>query len=243
MSKKDDPQSSGFKADPNAWMATLSDLIFLLITFFVLLITMSSLDAKKVKDAFGLFDEADGVLSFSDTTTGSKSIVPSVLDPISAMTSMEMESADEGELTLNKQRATKEILDTIATGINGTLPAKTTIGTLRTLAKRTGGEIHVEQLSDGTAVDLPGRLLFPEGKTEIDEKGEEILKSLSTILKLWGGDIDVIAYWSWHHGPEILGKVVASMERNWIKGEKIHPELSPVAKRTIRFVLRQGNES
>lgn len=36
--------------DPNGWMLTFSDLITLLLTFFVLLLTMSSMDAKKVKE-------------------------------------------------------------------------------------------------------------------------------------------------------------------------------------------------
>ncbi|MBN1516875.1 OmpA family protein [Candidatus Sumerlaeota bacterium] len=36
--------------DPNGWMLTFSDLITLLLTFFVLLLTMSSMDNKKVKE-------------------------------------------------------------------------------------------------------------------------------------------------------------------------------------------------
>jgi chemotaxis protein MotB len=34
--------------DPNAWMVTFADLVMLLLTFFVLLLTMSSMDAKKL---------------------------------------------------------------------------------------------------------------------------------------------------------------------------------------------------
>jgi len=34
----------------NAWMSTFSDLLMLMLTFFVLLLTMSSLDAKKVRE-------------------------------------------------------------------------------------------------------------------------------------------------------------------------------------------------
>ena len=37
-------------SNPNAWMVTFSDLLMLLLTFFVLLLTMSSLDAQKVRE-------------------------------------------------------------------------------------------------------------------------------------------------------------------------------------------------
>ncbi len=52
MSRKDDSNDGGFKADPNGWMATFADLIMLLLTFFVLLLTMKSMDAGKVKEMF-----------------------------------------------------------------------------------------------------------------------------------------------------------------------------------------------
>ncbi|MFH1131150.1 MAG: flagellar motor protein MotB [Pseudomonadota bacterium] len=41
-----------------AWLLTFSDLLMLLITFFVFLISMSSMDAKKLKDMFGFFQGA-----------------------------------------------------------------------------------------------------------------------------------------------------------------------------------------
>jgi chemotaxis protein MotB len=41
--------------DPNAWMVTFSDLLTLMLTFFVLLLTMSSMDNKRLREAFGFF--------------------------------------------------------------------------------------------------------------------------------------------------------------------------------------------
>lgn len=40
------------ESDPNAWMATFGDLLMLLLTFFVLLLTMKSMDAGKVREIF-----------------------------------------------------------------------------------------------------------------------------------------------------------------------------------------------
>ena len=55
------------KADPNAWMLTFSDLITLLLTFFVLLLTMSSLDDQDFRPQAGhagrAFQSLDEVLA------------------------------------------------------------------------------------------------------------------------------------------------------------------------------------
>jgi len=51
--------------DTQRWMVTFSDLIMLLLTFFVLLLSMSSLDAKKLKQTFSFLTGAPGVLEFS----------------------------------------------------------------------------------------------------------------------------------------------------------------------------------
>jgi chemotaxis protein MotB len=53
------------KLDPNAWMLTFADLTTLLLTFFVLLLTMSSMDAKKLKNIATHFRGSTGVLDFS----------------------------------------------------------------------------------------------------------------------------------------------------------------------------------
>jgi chemotaxis protein MotB len=53
------------KMDANSWMVTFGDLVMLLLTFFVLLLTMSSMDNKKLEDLFTHFREATGVLEFS----------------------------------------------------------------------------------------------------------------------------------------------------------------------------------
>lgn len=53
--------------DPNAWMVTFADLIMLLLTFFVLLLTMSSMDTKKLRKLMSHFTKSTGVLEFAGT--------------------------------------------------------------------------------------------------------------------------------------------------------------------------------
>ncbi len=51
--KKD--KGEEFKVDPNGWMITFADLLMLLLTFFVLLLTMKSMDGGTVKKMFDSF--------------------------------------------------------------------------------------------------------------------------------------------------------------------------------------------
>ena len=53
------------KIDPNSWMVTFADLVMLLLTFFVLLLTMSSMDTKKLRDLMTHFRESTGVLELA----------------------------------------------------------------------------------------------------------------------------------------------------------------------------------
>jgi chemotaxis protein MotB len=57
--------SEEVKLDPNAWMLTFADLTTLLLTFFVLLLTMSSMDAKKLRNIMTHFRGSTGVLDLS----------------------------------------------------------------------------------------------------------------------------------------------------------------------------------
>jgi chemotaxis protein MotB len=52
--------------DSGLWMVTFSDLVMLLLTFFVLLLTMSALDTKKMKDMFSHFSGAAEAIVLSD---------------------------------------------------------------------------------------------------------------------------------------------------------------------------------
>ena len=56
--------------DPNAWMVTFGDLIMLLLTFFVLLLTMKSMDSGALKEKFQEMSATTGPLEHSDIRAG-----------------------------------------------------------------------------------------------------------------------------------------------------------------------------
>jgi chemotaxis protein MotB len=219
------------------WMGTLSDLIFLLITFFVLLISMSSMDTKQVKEAFGMFDGAMGVLNFPKDAGGSDSFI-SVITPISHF----MADSKNKTVSDDSQKAAHDLLSEMAQAMSGAVPVNGMTGTMKSLAEKTGGVMKIEKIDDGFSVALPGRILFPANSAKLDEKGVLLLKDIAAILKLWDGNVEVIALGSWHESAAVLGQVINVLEKNWVKGHLIHPEVIPTAKRTIRFVMRNGDK-
>jgi len=69
MAGRGDKRSSGHSGsgmDPNGWMTTFSDLVMLLLTFFVLLLTMKSMDTKAYKKIFEHISQTSGPLFHSD---------------------------------------------------------------------------------------------------------------------------------------------------------------------------------
>jgi len=61
---------SGTKMDPNAWMTTFGDLIMLLLTFFVLLLTMKSMDSGALKEKLQEMSATQGPLEHSSSRPG-----------------------------------------------------------------------------------------------------------------------------------------------------------------------------
>ncbi len=62
--KKKSNSNNGGGGGEDSWMMTFSDLSTLLLTFFVLLISMSSLNEQALRTAFHNFDRMSGILFF-----------------------------------------------------------------------------------------------------------------------------------------------------------------------------------
>ncbi|MDQ6993379.1 MAG: flagellar motor protein MotB [Mariprofundus sp.] len=63
--KKQEPQ---YAANTEAWMTTFADLVSLMLTFFILLISMSTMDKTGLSDVESSFRKAVSVLSSGDKT-------------------------------------------------------------------------------------------------------------------------------------------------------------------------------
>ena len=58
------------KIDPNAWMVTFGDLIMLLLTFFVMLLSMKTMDSGALKEKFKELSATTGPMEHADVQLG-----------------------------------------------------------------------------------------------------------------------------------------------------------------------------
>ncbi|MDQ6964496.1 MAG: flagellar motor protein MotB [Mariprofundales bacterium] len=63
MAKRKKPQEPEVLPDPEAWMTTFADLVSLMLTFFILLLSMSSLDETGLKDISSFFQNAVSIMN------------------------------------------------------------------------------------------------------------------------------------------------------------------------------------
>ncbi|MEA1892092.1 MAG: flagellar motor protein MotB [Campylobacterota bacterium] len=138
-----------------AWLAAFGDLMSLLLCFFVLLLSMSSMDAKKISEAIGSLSGAMSVLEGGTKTEISKQRMQQ---------STPIDSNDETSEAVNK--VTQAVMDANEMKEKGKGPA-----------------ISLEEAQDGFVIELPASLLFKSGSATIENEDALLfLKRIALII-------------------------------------------------------------
>jgi len=147
-----------------AWLAAFGDLMSLLLCFFVLLLSMSSMDAKKISEAIGSLSGAMSVLEGGTKTEISKQRIQE---------STPIESKDETSEMVNK--VSQAIMDAN-----------------ELMEKGHGPAISVEEAQEGFVIELPASLLFKSGSATIENEDALLfLKRIALIIEELPNDMDV----------------------------------------------------
>jgi chemotaxis protein MotB len=157
MAKKDRNIEYVELPDKDRWMTTFSDMVTLLITFFVLLISMSSMDAKALKEMFGFFNEVMGPLEYAEV------------------------QEIKGLPTLVETVPPKVFLDSLSLNRNilNSLEKKGIAG----FPGRGKDILEVRESNRGLAVLINGDVLFVQGSAEVTGDAAVILSSVAEMLK------------------------------------------------------------
>lgn len=147
-----------------AWLAAFGDLMSLLLCFFVLLLSMSSMDAKKISEAIGSLSGAMSVLEGGTKTEISKQRIQE---------STPIESQDE----------TSEVVNRV----------QQAAGDANEMMEQTKGPaITVEEAQEGFVIKLPAALLFKSGSATIENQDTLLfLKRVALIIDELPNDVEV----------------------------------------------------
>ncbi len=147
-----------------AWLAAFGDLMSLLLCFFVLLLSMSSMDAKKVSEAIGSLSGAMSVLEGGTQTE---------ISPKRMLEATPIDSQDETSQTVNR--------------------IKQAAGDANEMMEKTQSPvITVKEAQDGFVIKLPATLLFKPGSATIENQDALLfLKRITMIIQELPNDMQV----------------------------------------------------
>ncbi len=217
--KPDEPK----KGSPE-WMCTFSDLMNLLLCFFVLLFAMSSTDTDKweqivqsFNNAFSIFDTSSGSIGVGDLV-GSGTTQLSNLDEYYTSTGQTSEdkgedvkdghegnsdgegSGQEGESGNNEGSNTSDY-ETLEEKLDKANRAETEemLDEISEMAERYNiyGDIGLTMDSNGKYVEITisGSVLFDSGKAELKEECLPLLSKVGDILRVYPGhNVDIIGH-------------------------------------------------
>ena len=144
------------------WMITFSDLITLMFTFFVLLLSMCSLEAGKIYQLQNNFVDAIGVLFEGKYSEERFRVVMSTKKEI-----------DESVLKTNKLFRQFSGLKT------------------RLLDVNKQGSVEFEEQEKGLSIIIRDDLLFSSGRAEINPSGMSVLRAIGSRFEKFEGEVIV----------------------------------------------------
>ena len=161
MAKAKNKAGSEEPSNSEGWMVTFSDLSTLLLTFFVLLLSMSSMDQLKLKSAFYNFTSSCGILQFKEY----------------------------GEIYRPKQILIdglyEKLKDALIVRKDEEKPEDDPPSDLKDNPfKESRGAVVFQNLKDGFKLVFGQELLFDSGSAEIKEKAKPLLSQVARFIKV-----------------------------------------------------------
>jgi chemotaxis protein MotB len=190
------------QADPNAWMVTFGDLIMLLLTFFVLLLTMKSMDTGKVRTIFNITAATQGPMGNSAANTRS--------NPIG-----DEQSAPQIE-TLSNSRLVAEAVE-LLDGIQRLKSENPEMAAVLDL-------LSVSEDQRGVVISLDADHLFASGEAEIHPQKRPILDGIKQTLRYAANEILIMGHTD--RQPVVGGRFRSNWELSFERALSVYELLS-----------------
>lgn len=196
--KQEDPP-----AGSPAWMATFSDLMNLLLCFFVLLFSMSTVDEEKYNQLVASMSSAFSILNGGATAIGEGILISNGVSQLNELdkyinstgnTAEDVEDSDDfnkfdpsGELS--EEQKFEQMLEEIETH---NLKVNEELAEIIEEAVEESGmteQIEVNFTNQYVMLSLKGALLFDSGKDELKAEALQVLDRVGVILERYAGGI------------------------------------------------------
>lgn len=181
-----------------AWMSTFSDLMNLLLCFFVLLFSMSSVDEAKYNEMVAAMNDTFSIFNAGATAIGEGILISNGVSQLNELdkyiNSMgKSEDSDSPSDRLEEYENNKEAMEQILEEQNLTQNEQ--------LAEAIEESVNEDILSDQVEVNftsqyvqltMKGSLLFDSGSAELKEESETVLDKVGVILERYSsGTIEI----------------------------------------------------
>ena len=178
-----------------AWMATFSDLMNLLLCFFVMLFAMSTLEESKLQEMVAAMNNSISIFEKGATAIGEGILTSNgvsqlnELDQFINSTGKTADSKTDGDnmeeydqsseameqyLQEEKLKENEELAERIEEALN---------------ENNIGDEVELSFTSQFVQLTMNGALLFDSGRAELKEKAEQMLDKIGVILERYGTGI------------------------------------------------------
>jgi chemotaxis protein MotB len=147
--------------DTQAWMVTFSDLSTLLLTFFVLLLSMSSMNELKMKSMFHNFNSSCGILGFKE--------YGEIAHPKDSLIRGLAKSLKDALIVRRDEDQGKTV----------DIPAENS----EQLSKGASGSLVFQEIKGGFKLIFGEKLLFDSGSAEIRDRARPILEKIARFMR------------------------------------------------------------
>ena len=161
--------------NPDAWMVTFSDLVCLMLTFFVMLLTMSSMNKKALKNAFSYLQSSPGAFEYSGS--GKNEALSDIIKKYS----------EKRDKTAISRKQFDDLSQSFGDSADSNGNAKVAIKNISRL-------INLKKDERGLVFSFQENLFFDSGKTEIRKENYELLDSIAIAIASCSNDILIMGH-------------------------------------------------
>ena len=195
MARKKQEESGGGGAP--GWMATFSDLMNLLLCFFVLLFSMSSVDAAKFEAVVASLQSSFSILPAGGSSIGDANMISSGISQLENLdiyvnpeaTASDGEDTDDGDTADEELQEAQEKIEEAELEESEQMAEQ-----IEKLAQEYGIQDQVDVSFNGEYVQLTlnGAILFDSGRAEIKQEALPLIDKIGAILNTYqNNDIEI----------------------------------------------------